>query len=79
MNVVYARSTTSVAHGGLRITLHAGEVWDATDSVVAAYPDHFSAKPITVRRFGGDGVIDAPIEQATAAPGEKRSTRRAAK
>lgn len=55
-----------------------GSHWPADDPVVQQYPDQFSRDP----RFGLQytrepaGWDDAPIEQATAAPGEKRQTRR---
>ena len=54
-----------------------GSHWHVDDPVVKAHPDLFSADP----RYGlaysvePDGW-DAPVEQATAAPGERRQTRR---
>lgn len=76
-NYVFANASTIVAHGGVRITLHAGEAWAADDALVAARPELFSKNPTTVRQFGDGGVADIPVEQATSAPGEKRATRRA--
>jgi len=74
MKIRYATSTCVVAHAGLRITLQAGEAWDADDPLVAANPDMFSARPLTVRGTAATGLVDRPVEQATAAPGEKRAT-----
>ena len=50
-----------------------GRMWpkgtkvDDGDAVVARYPQFF------------DGGVDAPVEQATAAPGEKRAVKRPAR
>jgi hypothetical protein len=55
-----------------------GSHWPADDPIVKAYPDRFSPDP----RFGlqytrePEGWDAPPVEQATAAPGEKRTTRR---
>jgi hypothetical protein len=46
-------------------TLRVGEAWYADDPVVKARPDLFEM-----------GDEDAPVEEATAVPGDKRSTRR---
>lgn len=71
--VVYAKTTGSVgtSHGVERI--REGEPWDADDPTVIENPDAFTRGPARVRRSAGES---APVEQATAAPGEKRSTRR---
>ena len=76
-NYVFAIDTIIVAHGGVRVTLHAGEAWAADDALVVARPELFAKNPTTVRQFGGGGVTEVPVEQATSAPGEKRATRRA--
>jgi hypothetical protein len=44
---------------------HKGEVVDADDPAAKKWPSHFG--PLVVRSYGG------VIEQATAAPGEKRN------
>jgi len=79
MNVVYAVASQSVLdpNTGVRGAVQKGSHWPADDPVVKAHPDLFS----TDARYGlaysvePDGW-DAPVEQATAAPGEKRATRR---
>jgi hypothetical protein len=80
MDVVYATSTVRVGtRDGSPVTVPKGSHWPADDPIVADHPDIFSADP----RWGllysqePDGYRDqAPVEQATRAPGEKRQTRR---
>lgn len=73
MEVVYATATQHVGSGLVRKGTH----WPADDPIVKAHPDLFSTDP----RYGlsyseqPEGW-DAPVEQATKAPGEKRQTRR---
>lgn len=50
-----------------------GDLWDADDPVVASHPDWFEVAPEPKRA----ARPEPPVEQATAAPGEKRTTRRA--
>lgn len=78
MDVVFATSTASVSFSGAQVRVMKGSHWPAGDPLVAAYPHLFSPDP----RYGmlytiePDGY-DAPVvESATAAPGERRSTRR---
>ncbi len=71
MAVVRARGTFHYGEHGM---LHEGDLWDAEDPVVRDHPEWFdddldSAAKRSVPR-------EAPVEQATAAPGEKRPTRR---
>lgn len=65
---VYATATTIVGPG--RVRIYEGEVWAADDPVVKAHPDLFSDTPSKLRR-----TAPAPVETASAAPGEKRRTR----
>jgi hypothetical protein len=79
VDVVYAVSDGQVpmADGSLA-TVRKGGHWPALDPVVKAHPTLFS----TDARYGMSYSVepegyDAPqVEQATAAPGERRSTRR---
>lgn len=79
IKVVYATvQTTLTLPDGTRVVVPKGSHWPADDPVVRDRPGMFSADP----RYGllyseqPDGY-DAPVvEQATAAPGERRSTRR---
>lgn len=79
MNVVYAVSDAQapMADGSLA-TVRKGQHWPASDPVVAAHPSLFT----TDARYGmcysvePAGYNDPPVEQATAAPGERRNTRR---
>lgn len=69
----YARDTTLIVDRTGRWNVRAGEVWYADHPVVAAHPDLFSDVPLDVKPRGWE----PPVEQASSAPGEKRSTRRA--
>lgn len=61
---------------GVAGQLTEGDLWDADDPVVREHPDWFSddLEPIIRRSVP---KVESPVEQATAAPGEKRPTRRA--
>jgi hypothetical protein len=79
LEVVYARWSTQVTTpDGGRHAVHGGQHWPVGDPVVAAQPDLFSPDP----RFGLSYTVppaelaEAPVEQATAAPGERRNVRR---
>ena len=71
---VFAIDTCSLREPGSKYptTIHKGSAWYADSPLVQSYPDMFAAKPTEV--FPRNWV--APVEQATAAPGEKRATRR---
>jgi hypothetical protein len=79
VNVVYAIGTQVVTSAdGTRVKVPKGSHWPADDPIVQARPDVFSTDPrwgmlYTVEPPG----YDAPIETASAAPGERRSVRRA--
>ena len=79
MNVVYAKYSAQVgAPDGGRWNVQGGQHWPADDPVVLANPGMFSADA----RYGVTysappaELSEAPVEQATAGPGEKRATRR---
>lgn len=75
MNLVYANASCSITDDqGLIWQLRRGEMWDAADPLVKARPKFFSKRPITVRT-SEFGIVEF-VEQATAAPGEKRTIRR---
>lgn len=73
MQYVYAAAPCVAYVNGLRIQLETDDVWDADDPVVKARPDLFRATPVKVNRTV---PVSPPVEQATAAPGEKRGARR---
>lgn len=74
--IVFALDTCSMREPGSKYptTITKGSAWYADSPLVVAYPDMFGAKPTEV--FPRNWVSPA-VEQATAAPGEKRATRRA--
>jgi hypothetical protein len=53
-------------------TFAAGQLYYADDPIVRKYPNQFRPLRVlsTVKR-----TVEAPVEQATAAPGEKRGAR----
>jgi hypothetical protein len=60
------------------VHLNRGEAWDADDPVVRSHPDWFTSDASEfARRSDAPYGEPAAVEQATAAPGEKRATRRA--
>ena len=67
MALAYANCTTVYADAGRKIRLAEGDVWDADDPFVKAHPELFSVEPTKVKR-----TAPTKVEQATAAPGEKR-------
>lgn len=74
MAFVYAIADTSITNThGLPFRLHRGEVWDADDPLVGEHPGMFSSQPVIARVSRGQGW--EIVEQATAAPGERRRTR----
>jgi hypothetical protein len=73
MSLVFASSTCSVRHAGNTIRLEAGQCWAADDPFVLARPELFTATPSIVFRTASKGVA---VEQATKAPGERRTIKR---
>ena len=79
MDVVYAKYSAQVGTpDGGRWNVQGGQHWPADDPVVKANPEMFSPDA----RFGVSfsaapaELSEAPVEQATAGPGEKRNVRR---
>lgn len=71
---VFATATVSVREPGSKYptTVHQGTVWHADCPMVTSHPDLFSDEPPIVHPRGWE----PPVEQATAAPGERRETGR---
>jgi hypothetical protein len=70
MKVVYAKSTTSVmGEHGMVTRLTKGEPWDGDDPIVKQHPTFFADNPVLVKTSRKGWEV---VEQATAAPGEKR-------
>lgn len=72
---VFARDTASVREPGSKYptTVHRGTAWHADAPLVLAHPTLFSSDPPEVLPRGW---VPTRVEQATAAPGEKRASRR---
>ncbi len=75
--IVFVRATASVRTPGSKYptSLHVNEPYWADSPLVLARPELFSDTPSVVFPQGWTPA-DAPVEQASAAPGEKRATRR---
>lgn len=77
MRVVYAVETASVAMpGGYPALVQKGSHWPADDPLVLDHPDLFSEDPRYGMSYSRPVPEERPVETATAAPGERRSTRR---
>ncbi len=68
---VFANCDAVAYEDGKRLQLVKDQIWDANDPFVKARPDLFSPSPKKVNR-----TTPAPVEAASAAPGEKRATKR---
>lgn len=74
MDIVYATGNAVVPlPDGGRIVVRLGSHWPASDPIVKLQPSLFSADP----SHGMCATVEpGAVEQATAAPGEKRNARR---
>jgi hypothetical protein len=63
--IVQCRTSLSGNLRGEEIIVREGDLYYSDDPIVEKWPDSFG--PIKVH-----GATEAPVEQATAAPGEKR-------
>jgi hypothetical protein len=69
--IVFCNSAAVVGWRGDAYTVRYGEPWYADDPFVLGNPGLFTADPPEIR-----STVDRPVESATAAPGEKRTTSR---
>lgn len=72
MATVTAKESFSTDIDGVPVTVSAGTLWEDDAEVVSRYPDKFEA-PEAPDRIASSQSPD--VEQATAAPGEKRSAK----
>lgn len=72
--IKYARYTASLRVPGDKYptSIHVNEPWYAEHPLVKAHPDAFADQPAEILPRGWE----PPVEQASAAPGEKRATKR---
>jgi hypothetical protein len=72
--VKFARADQSLRTRGSKYptTVHVGEAWYADHPLVVDHPDSFSDEPPLIHPRNWT----PPVEQASAAPGEKRANRR---
>lgn len=75
MKIVYAKANSNVFAAGIPVSISVGQHWRADDPVVKAYPEMFTDDA----RYGLSSTVPVPadepaVEQATAAPGEKRTS-----
>lgn len=80
INVVYAMGTDFVnLRNGGRVRVFKGSHWPADDPAVEARPELFSPDPRWGMQYTSEPEgYDAPVETASAAPGERRTARRTA-
>lgn len=78
IDVVFAMGTAFVeVPNGIRAKVMKGSHWPKSDPIVRARPELFSDDPRWGMFYTEEPAgYDAPIEAASAAPGEKRSVRR---
>ncbi len=77
--VVYAVGTNVIDLPTGRVRVAKGSHWPVDDPAVRAHPEMFSSDSRWGMQYTAEPEgYDAPIETATAAPGEKRSVRRPA-
>jgi hypothetical protein len=77
VNVVYAKDWISAHVDGALRRFHPGSHWPADDPYVRAHPGQFSDDPRYHLSFTESRpTYFGDVEQASAAPGERRSTRR---
>lgn len=80
MQLVRAVTTATVAPvgAGLPVNVHQGTFWPSDDPIVKAYPSLFDTDLVPGLSYTVEPrrAAERPVEQATAAPGEKRTTRR---
>lgn len=72
---VYAITEASVWVDGDHYTTHVDQAWESNHPFVKARPDLFRSDPADPKVR----VSEPEVEQATAAPGEKRTTKRTTK
>ena len=68
--IKFARTTASVGHDGHLVRIVEDDAWLADDPFVKAHPDLFADTPRNLFTLNGR------VEQATAAPGERRASKR---
>ena len=79
MDIVYpVNDATLTLANGAQATVRRGQHWSAADPVVREKPDAFTTDPRYGLAFSTPPaeMADPPVEQATAAPGERRNVRR---
>lgn len=70
----FCTAATIVPWKGETLRLTANSVWRANDPFVVAHPEMFADTPEVVETSSG-AVYRGAVEQASAAPGEKRNSR----
>lgn len=75
---VFARDTVAVRINSCPVPVTLGAAFHKDDPVVKIHPELFQSDPVIVNRTPGFEIpVNAPeVEQATAAPGERRTGRR---
>jgi len=81
VDVVFAKDTVMLTSSdGGSVPVRKGSHWSASDSLVRENPAWFTPDPRYGLSWSGEPpaeMAEPPVEQATAAPGERRNVRRA--
>jgi hypothetical protein len=73
MAILRCTEAFATTQNGVPVVCNPGQLVESTDPLVKGHEQWFEPVEVTVAR----ATPPAPVEQATAAPGEKRSTPRA--
>jgi hypothetical protein len=75
---VFATADAVLIVKGRKHSTTRGWAYHVDDPLVKTHPDCFTDQPLLAASTPGwEPPVDEPVEQATAGPGEKRTTRRA--
>lgn len=68
----FVKQSVTTAIDGAKVRLTQGDAWEGDDPLVKARPDLFTDRPEKVHSSAEPNSVTRHVEQATAAPGEKR-------
>lgn len=79
MALKFVKQSVSTVVDGARVRLSKDDPWRDDDPIVKAAPQFFVDEPSEVKTSISRFASAAPVEQATAEPGETRSPKRSPK
>ena len=72
----FVKQSVTTAINGAKVRLTEGDAWEGDDPLVKARPDLFSDRPERVLSSVEKVATARTVEEATAAPGTKRATKK---